>query len=497
MLRSKKVWVPCLFALLSLLGIVLAATDTSLGPNNMYVRGQLAPWCWGAILGVLSLFAFLVSLWRWYLPDWERCYALLRTEEVVGGRRMPVVMFPYSSAPDVYLAMTSLLIIGVSFIGSPSFLFALALPLLALTMRATFGRQFIGLTPDGLVWRVMPIGSSRGGSDLRPNEVLRHQPVQFLPWSAISGVAMAEVVPSDLNGASVSRPAGVSLMLQVRVSDQEALAGLTDYQRIIPAETGMDVLIPLCGAGPKRQLPSMKAEQIRAQPEAVWDAIDHYLHHSEERGQIGSALGDVSRKGMEGVSGIAAAVPPEKTPAMRVVPETLGQDARDAAQRVGRMAGKAGPIVSAVLGIPYFLIVLLMLSLGHLANNNRIFFPVTAGYLLLIVMPATVAFCSALASFAAPPGQERAYARVPQQEAVTGVVVLSVLALSASLYQYFDPANPGTTTITIPLILGAIALTALGLFLGGFTGVRIGTAAKTSGPAWLTDILSLWAKRLL
>lgn len=463
----------------------------------MYLRGQLAPWYLGAILGVISLFALLVSMWWWYLSDWERPYALVRTEEVVGGRRVPVLMFPYSSAPDIYIVMTSLLIIGISFVGSLSFLLALVLPLLALTMRATFGRQFVGLTPEGLVWRVMPSGSSRGGSDLRPNEVLRYQPIQFLPWSTISGVAMAEVVSSNAKGDPVSRPAGTSLMLQVYVSDQEALAGLTHYQRIVPAETGTEVLIPLRQMGPKKQRILLEVEQIRAEPEAVWKAIDYYLHQSGEREKIGSAPVDVRWIGTEGVSDIATAVSQGKKPMMHVVPETLGQDARDAAQRVGGLAGKAGPIVSAIFGIPYFLIALIALFSGHLSSHDRRFFPISFGYLLLIVMPTTVAFNSMLASFAAPPGQERAYARVSQQEALIGVVMLSVLALSLSAYQYFAPANPGTTTISMPMTLVAIVLAVAGLCLGSIAGVLIGQAAKTSGPAWLANILHLWVKRLL
>ncbi|MGI4789611.1 MAG: hypothetical protein ACRYFS_12260 [Janthinobacterium lividum] len=497
MLRSKKVWVPCLLALLSLLGTVLAATDTGIGPNNMYVRGQLAPWFWGALVAVMALFTFLASLWRWYLPDWERPYALLRTEEVVDGRRVPVLMFPYSNAPEVFIAMVSLLIIGTSFIGSLFFLFALALPFLALTIRAVFGRQFVGLTPEGLVWRIMPAGSSRGGSDLRGNEMFRRQPVQFLPWSAISGVTMAEVVPSDLNGDPVSRPASTSLMLRVSVSDQAALAGLTHYQRIVPSETGTAVLIPLRQTGSKKQHPLLKAEQIRAEPEAVWEAIDYYTNHPEERGQIGSALGNVSRRVTESVPGIDTAELPGRTPVMQVVAETSGQDALDAAQRVGGRASKAGKIVNAILGMPYFLIALVLLFSGHLSNHDRRFFPVTFAYLLLIVLPATVAFSSMLAAFAAPPGQERAYARVSQQEAVISVIMLSVLTLSLSAYQYFDPGNPGTTQISVPVTLAAIVLTLAGLFLSSLAGVRIAQAAKTSGPAWLTDVLSLWVKRLL
>jgi hypothetical protein len=275
-------------------------------------------------------------------------------------------------------------------------------------------------------------------------------------------------------------------MLRVSVSDPEVLAGLTHYQRIVPTALGADVLIPIDRHGTDERIIMGGEGLTRAEPEVIKRTVEHYLRDPEEREKIGSTLG-------------AARLPnepkeltlPVEVPSMQAIHET--QDLKGAAQRVGTRTAKAGQALGgAALGLPYFVTALALVLSGHLPDQNNLFFPITLAYMLLVVLPISAVLSGALAAFAAPDGQEQAYARASLQNYFILILTLGTMTLALEAWQFFDPKNPGHSTISIPWTVGMIVLTLLCLILAGLAGLRIGRTAKASGPAWLARQLGRW-----
>ncbi len=131
------------------------------------------------------------------------------------------------------------------------------------------------------------------------------------------------------------------------------------------------------------------------------------------------------------------------------------------------------------LGMPFFLGSLLLLPAGRLALHGSTWRGWAMGYMCLAVFPAAVCLSSAMATLAAPPGQERAYARAPATGYVALLLSFAALVSSISLYALWplttgrgvwhaltgSPFGP-----SIPLLLGAASLVPAFAVLGYAAG---------------------------
>lgn len=124
-------------------------------------------------------------------------------------------------------------------------------------------------------------------------------------------------------------------------------------------------------------------------------------------------------------------------------------------------------VAGVSLGMPFFLGSLLLMLAGWLTPHGSAWGGWAVGYLILVVYPAASCLSSALATLAAPPGQERAYAKAPTIGYVVLLFCLALLVSSISLYALWpfakgqevwralagSPFGP-----SLPLLLGAALL---------------------------------------
>ena len=325
MRRSRKIWVPALFTLLTLIGITCALTGTFFGKSPVNVNGQPAPWWDGAFLAAFSYLGLLISLWWFYLPPWEQKRCVIQTEITVGDRLTPVLMFPYTLDIPVFVALVGIWAMPIALLGNYIVLGLTLLPILIITMRAVVGRQFIGLTPDGVVWRIAPLNPERS------SDISTRQPVQFLPWAAVSSIGLAEVEVAPASSSKSQKPIP-TVMLRVSVSDRSSLAGLASYQRVVEIDQGAEVLLPIARLGPSAHRLRFEEAQTRAEPNMVWETADYYLRHPDEQWQIGD--------GAVRSENLLPETPRESVNAPTpVVPMTLEPSAADLRQEAQRIAG--------------------------------------------------------------------------------------------------------------------------------------------------------------
>ena len=98
-------------------------------------------------------------------------------------------------------------------------------------------------------------------------------------------------------------------------------------------------------------------------------------------------------------------------------------------------------VAGFVLGIPFFLGSLLMTGAGRIASHSKTWGEWAIGYLLFVVIPAAVCLSSALATFAAPQGQEKAFAKSSAVGYVFMLAAFVLLITSLSLYAYWPFAS--------------------------------------------------------
>lgn len=152
------------------------------------------------------------------------------------------------------------------------------------------------------------------------------------------------------------------------------------------------------------------------------------------------------------------------------------------------------------LGMPFFLGSLLLLLTGRLALHGGPWGGWAMGYICLAVVPAAVYLSSAMATLAAPPGQERAYAKAPATGYVALLLSFAALAWSISLYalwplttgqQVWHALTGSPFGPSVPLLLGVASLVPA----FGALGYAAGRTAR-SRPSHVTARLLKFCWRL-
>ncbi len=141
----------------------------------------------------------------------------------------------------------------------------------------------------------------------------------------------------------------------------------------------------------------------------------------------------------------------------------------------------AGP----VLGIPFFLCLL------FLHGNHRALLVLAMVYVACVVFPAVACVSSAMASFAAPTGQERAYAKAAATWSASVLLALVGLFSSMQIYAYWPFASARqvlqtlvepSNKLIIPMVLSCIVLVP-GLAALGYTAGCHGRRCSTNSVA--------------
>ena len=183
MSRPPKIWSPLLFALLTLVSLTITLMGTPFIALPMALHAQFAPWLYvGGLFTLCGVLGFFISTWVIYVPTWEQKHSLIQTQLQIGNVWPPILMFPYSNS-SWFLVLTPVIgIVGFYCASGNAWVFLLlVLPPVFLLMEAAFGRQFFGLTPEGVVWRAISLGTEYDA------QLSICQSIQFLPWALISG----------------------------------------------------------------------------------------------------------------------------------------------------------------------------------------------------------------------------------------------------------------------------------------------------------------------
>ena len=93
-------------------------------------------------------------------------------------------------------------------------------------------------------------------------------------------------------------------------------------------------------------------------------------------------------------------------------------------------------VAGFVVGMPFFIGSLIMLGAGRIAPHSRTWEEWAIGYMLFVVIPAAAFLSSALAVFAAPPGEEKSYAKSPAFGYVFMLAAIALLFASLTLYAH-------------------------------------------------------------